>query len=133
MTYGHELLDDDLSQARKMLAMWEREKEHITRCEYFKKAMILFNDYLEDFPESPNGEYVSNVTCTYTRALLEELPFLHRIDMTDWIQYLDLLLLVKPCSDNVCSLTENSKRLQQNLRQFLGIWMDELKRLQKPK
>jgi hypothetical protein len=120
----------DISEARELLCSFERGEDHSERVRQFEDALDLLDSYLPDQDKSQAGRLAMNLRRTYTRKLLEQLPSLQTLDLSDWVSYSVLLLIkVNKEADAICS---EEKALKKSFDEFITIWADEaINRIQK--
>jgi hypothetical protein len=113
----------DITEARELLSKFEQTQDHRERLRHFEDGIELLDQFAEDDQDSDEGKLALNIRKTYTRKLIEELPFLGALDIDDWFSY-SLILLMK-VQNNVGALCTEQPALKTNFDNFIKMWSSE--------
>lgn len=91
----------------------------------FEHALDLLDIYLPD--NEKMGQLAINLRRTYTRKLLEQLPSLKHLDISNWFTY--VLLLVSKLQNDVEHISTENAQLKKNFEEFINIWAAEVTKL----
>jgi len=113
---------DELKEAVKLFAEFEKSDSHTKRTRNFNDAIDLLNDYIEENPDSPDLVFIDNIKTAHTRILLEQLNNIKQIEIEDWLNYFISYLKVTSEAEKI--LSENPI-LKEGYETFLLIWKEE--------
>jgi len=122
-------LPEEISDAIGMLESFDKLQKHEFRAGDYENAIGILNGYLTENPGSPHINFIKNIKLTYTRKLLEQLPKLHDLEFLEWLHY--TMPLIYTARNEFDMVIERYPNLAKNYKDFLSIWMTELRRRMK--
>lgn len=118
MTHPH------MTEARGLFERSERETDPSRKFAALEEALELVDLVLEDssLPQS-DRELAANLRHSNIRRLLRQLVGMRGIQIEDWFNYIDLLLIRH--AHEVKTVLDEDSSLKEGYQAFKAIWKDE--------
>jgi hypothetical protein len=112
----------DISEARVLLEMAERESDPEQETRHIEEALLLLET--ADDPTPEETRLIANLRVSYARRLLTKVPKLKSASFEVWLLYFNVL---DTLASEVEVLTTADAELAANRQEFVAMWGPEVR------
>jgi len=113
------LKTEEIREATTNLSRFEATIPSVSAIDSFIDGIEIFNNYLDDYPDTQHKEFITNQKIAYTKKLLYNLRLIDSSNFTDWFQTVHALIK----TGDICKeIFKVNPKLQQEHDDFMVEW-----------
>ena len=109
----------EIAEAIELLEEFEGHLPDVSNIDLFYAAIGILNEYVEEYPDTPHMNFITNLKMSYTRRILQHLKSIDSSEIDTWFNILIALIKVK---DEFEALSTVNRDFKDNYDDFLAEW-----------